>query len=202
MPLKFVVEFDDDGSAAVLGELRSRVGAMAELHEAMGMSVLDLVRLHIVTNKKSPNTGWWARVADRAYHTFNADGAEVILPEPGSALRYYGGTVRQRPGGPLLTLPTKDVPGRNQTRAAARDMGVLAFLPSRKPKTAGYLVEGEAYQTKRGKLGKRPKKGGKLLYILRTETHHNADPSVLPTDQQIAEAARDAALDYVATDLN
>lgn len=202
MPLKFTVDFDDDRAAEILADLRTRVGATAELHEAMAMNVSDTVRKHIVATKKSPNTGFWSRVAASVTHTFSESGAEVIIPERGAALRYYGGTVRQKAGGPLLTIPTKDVPVQNGTRLAARDMGLLAFLPSRRAKTRGVLVEGEPYLRTRGKNkgkpGVRPKPGGKLLYILRTETDHKADPTVLPSDQQIAEAARDGALDYVA----
>lgn len=205
MPLKFEVDFDDAASAELLATI-TRAGDKAELHEAMAMPVADLVRQHIAEKKKSPNTGFWSRVADSVTHRFDASGAVIEIPEPGAALHYHGGTVKQKADGPLLTLPTKEVPVRDRTRLAARDFGgLLSFLPLRRGKTRGLLVEGESYTRTRGKnkgkLGKRPKKGGKLFYVLRTETTHTADPSVLPSDQQIAEAARDGALDYVAPNL-
>lgn len=207
MPLIFEVEFDGPKAREVLASLRERAGAMEELHEAMGTAVADTVRQHIATTKQSPNTGWWGRVAASVTHSFSADGAVVTVPERGAALRYYGGTVKQKTGGPLLTIPTKDVPVQNGTRLAARDMGLLAFLPSRKggnPKVAGVLVDAAERTSKTGKKYKVPllRPAGRVRYILMTETTHKPDPSVLPTDQQIAEAARDAALDYVAAELN
>lgn len=203
--LKFEVQFDDTEARGILARLKSRLGATEELHEAMGTAVADRVRNHIATTKKSPNTGFWARVAASVTHTQTADEAIVSVPETGAALRYYGGVVRQKPGGPLLTIPTKDVPVQAGTRLAARDMGLLAFLPSRKPGTRGVLVQGESYTKTRGrnkgKQGVRPLPGGQLYYILREMTTHQPDPTVLPTDAQVAETARDAALDYIAADL-
>lgn len=206
MPLKFIVEFDDDRAAEVLAMIRTRVGAKAELHEAMAMNVADLVRQHIVKTKKSPNTGFWARVAASVTYTFDFGSAEVSIPERGAALRYYGGTVKQKTGGPLLTIPTENVPVSDGTRLAARDLGLLAFLPSRKPAkkgVVGVLVDAVERKSKSGKTYKVPlqRPAGRVRYILMSEVTHKPDPTVLPTDQQIAEAARDGALDYVAADL-
>lgn len=207
MPLKYNVEFDDDRAGEILAELRTRVGATAELHEAMAMNVSDTVRKHIVETKKSPNTGFWSRVAASVTHTFSESGAEVIIPERGAALRYYGGTVKQKAGGPLLTIPTDNVPVQNGTRLAARDLGLLAFLPSRRPAkkgVVGVLVDAVERTSTRGKnKGKTYKvplqrPAGRVRYILMSEVTHKPDPTVLPSDQQIAEAARDGALDYVA----
>ena len=201
--VKIEIAFDDADARDLLERLRSRLGETENLHDAMGTAVADTVRTHLAT-KKSPNTGFWSRVADSVTHEAGADRATVSIPATGAALRYYGGTVRQKPGGPLLTIPTDDVPVRDNTRLAARDMGILAYLPSRRPATkgaAGVLVEGETYTTRKGTTRTRPKPGGKLLYILRTMTEHRPDPTVLPTDLALAESARDAALDYVAAEL-
>lgn len=49
--------------------------------------------------------------------------------------------------------------------------GTLAFIPLHRGQTKRVLVEGEEYTISRGKnkgqKGKRPKKGGALLYVLR-----------------------------------
>lgn len=205
MPLRFTVEFDDARSGEVLAAMREKIGAKAELHDAMGMGVEDLVRTHIATTKKSPNTGWWSRVAASVTHTADFGSAVVSIPERGAALRYYGGTVRQKSGGPLLTIPTDDVPVSYGTRLAARDMGVLAFLPSKSGKkgVVGVLVDAAERKSKSGKTYKVPllRPAGRVRYILMSEVTHQPDPSVLPTDQQIAEAARDAALDFIAPQL-
>lgn len=205
MPLKFTVEFDDDRAAEVLSGIRTRTGAKAELHDAMGVAVADTVRQHIARTKKSPNTGFWSRVAASVTHTADFGSAEVIVPERGAALRYYGGTVKQKTGGPLLTIPTKDVPVENGTRLAARDMGLLAFLPSKSGKkgVVGVLVDAGERTSKKGKKYKVPllRPAGRVRYILMTSVDHKPDPTVLPTDREIAESARDAALDYVFPEL-
>lgn len=220
MPLKIEVEFDDPQSRSLLAEMRAQLGRTDELHEAMAERVQERVVEHIRTTKQSPNTGWWARVADSVTRTHDATSAMVSVPEAGAALRLYGGTVRQKPGGPLLTIPTEHVPVSNRMRTPARQMGLMAFLPSRRAygpmrragdsrdDVAGVLVEGE--RTGRFvKSGKRqgqpvakPKAGGRVLFILMRQARHDPDPTVLPTDEELAETARKAAFDFVAPDLN
>lgn len=198
------------------GALRRTMGRLqqaTELHEQMGTAVELAVRKHVTATKapKSPKTKWWGSAVDSLTHTSSPTEAVVSFGQTGVALRYYGGTVRQRPGGPLLTVPSEHVPVSNGTRKAARMMGQLAFLRARRPArkgVVGVLVEGERYIAKRGRnkgqflpagSGVRPKKGGKLLYTLMTETDHRPDPTVLPTTAELLAAARDAALDYLET---
>lgn len=192
-------------AAALFGEVAARLGTLTGLHAAMGEAVTDATRHHIATTKQSPNTGWWGRAA-RSVKTSSVSGtlALVEVSQRGAALRYHGGTVSQKPGGPLLTIPTEHVPVRDGTRLAARDIDDLAYIPRRSAdgKRKGFLVQGEKYTVSRGKnKGKtrtRPVFGPwQVFYILRTETTHKPDPTVLPTDAVLGEAAREAAADYV-----
>lgn len=204
MPLKIIVEFDDDRAGALLARMRSRLGETEALHDAMAEAVEQTVRTHIRTTKKSPHSDWWGRAAASVTHESSGDSATVSVTQRGAALRYYGGRVNRKPGGPYLALPMFRTLGK--TQMAPREAGLLAFLPSKKKGTRGVLVEGMKHTVTRGKnKGKqvtRPLPGGSLLYVLREYTDHKPDPTVLPTGQQLAESARDAALDYVAADLS
>lgn len=195
-----------DRVSGTLARTMARLRAAAELHETMGAAVEDRVAEHLRATKQSPNTGWWGRAIRSLSHTSSATEAVVSFSHRGVALRYYGGTVRQRPGGPLLTIPSEHVPVSHGTRRAAREMGQLAFLRARRPArkgVVGVLVEGEGFVPKRGKYkGQqrvRPKQGGKLLYTLMTEVDHQADSTVLPTTDDLLATASEAAADYLAT---
>lgn len=196
------VQLEETASGA-LRRTMARVESAEELHDAMGAAVKKAAVDHLRTTKSSPNTGWWGRAARMVSHTASATEATVIFNQRGVALRYYGGTVTRKPGGPLLTIPTKEVPVENGTRLAARKIGNLVFIPSKRPKTAGYLVEGETYTRTRGKNkgkeGLRAKKGGKLYYTLRTEVTHKPDPTVLPSQAELLAAAAKAGNDFLST---
>jgi hypothetical protein len=197
------IDLDDAAGRERLGELLSRVEDREGLHEAMGERVSDAVRDHLV-KRNSPKSGWWQRAGRSVSHTFSESGAVVRVAQRGVALRFYGGTVKRKPGGPLLAIPTDKVPVSGGTRKAPREMGVLAFLPSRSGgkggHTVGYLVEGERYQVTRGRnkgrTATRPRFGPlAIYYILRSQTDHDPDPSVLPDGLEVT--AREAAEDFL-----
>lgn len=198
-----------EGSATpALRAVIARMEDAEGLHEAMGMAVRDRVQSHIASTKSSPHTGWWGRAARSLKHESSATEASVYFTQRGVALRHYGGTVYQKEGGPLLTIPGENVPVVDGTRKAPREMEPLAFLPARRPArkgVVGVLVEGEL-TGKTIKTGKRagqpatrPKPGGSLLYTLMTEVSHSEDPTVLPTEAELLDAAGDAAADFLAT---
>ncbi|MCB1205208.1 MAG: hypothetical protein KDN18_13185 [Verrucomicrobiae bacterium] len=186
----------EDTATGALRRTMARLDAAGELHDAMGGAVRKAAADHLRTTKNSPNTGWWGRAARMISHTATATEATVIFNQRGVALRFHGGTVRQKPGGPLLTVPFETVPIVDGTRKAARMMGPLKFLPARRPArkgVVGVLVEGEHFTPTRGKnkgqQGTRAKKGGQLYYTLMTETTHDPDPTVLPTTEELLAAA-------------
>lgn len=195
-----------DTVTGTLASVMSRLDRATELHDAIGTAVEDSVSRHVTSKKQSPNTKWWARAARSLSHTASATETSVAFSQRGVALRYYGGTVRQKEGGPLLTIPTDKVPVRDGTRLAAREMGPLFFLQARRPArkgVVGVLVEAESYTITRGprkgSAGKRRKPGGSLLYTLMSETTHKPDPTVLPTEAELRQTAIDAADDYLFT---
>lgn len=203
--LSLSVQIEETATGA-LRRTMGRLESAEELHDAMGAAVKKLAADHLRTTKSSPNTGWWGRATRMISHTATATEATVTYNQTGVALRYYGGTVKQKPGGPLLTIPFATVPVENGTRKAARKMGNLVFLPARRPArkgVVGVLAEGETYIRKRGKNkgkpGIRAKKGGQLYYTLMTEVTHQADPTVLPTEAELLATAAQAGNDFIAS---
>lgn len=196
----------EDTARETLAALMSRLENAEAIHEAMGEGVQFAVREHIRTTKKSPNTNWWGDAADGVVHSASASEAVVSVTKRGAALRYYGGTVKRREGGPHLAIPSDAVPVRDNTRLAPREMGPLHYLPPRrgaKSGVAGYFVEGEltGKTIQSGKRAGEPatkaKPGGSLLYTLMAEVTHRPDPSVLPSQAELLAAAAEAAADVV-----
>lgn len=204
--LSLTVDIEDTASET-LRAVMERLEDAEGLHEAMGAAVEDGVRRHVAETKASPNTGWWGRAARSLRHEANADRARVWFTQRGVALRYHGGTVKQRqPDGPLLAIPFDTVPVSDKTRKAPREMGPLKYLPARRPRrkgVVGVFVEGETYTISRGEnkgeQGVRRKPGGSLLYTLMTEVDHDPDPTVLPPEADMIDTAADAAADFLAT---
>lgn len=189
------INLDDAAARDSLGALVRRVEDGEGLHQAMGGAVAHEVREHIRTTKKSPNTNWWGDAADSVTHRYDATMAIVSVPQRGAALRLHGGTVKQKPGGPLLAVPTDEVPVADHTRLAPREMAPLAYLPARRPArkgVVGVLVQGELT----GKTVRR-KPGGSLLYVLMTETTHQPDPTVIPSEAAMIDAATKAGGEYL-----
>lgn len=205
--LEVKVNFDDAGAQAVLAKVQALPAARQELHAAMAVAVEEQVRGHLLNlNSRSPNTGYYGKAARSVESSATAGSGTVTIPHRGMALRFYGGRVN-----PVtlrnLALPTANVPVRGGERMRPGEMKDLAFIPKRggPDVTTGYLVEGEPKVILRGKRkGQtriKPKKGGKLMFVLRGWTDHPADTGVIPGTPELATAAQAAGEDYLAATL-
>lgn len=202
--LALTVQIEDAASDA-LRRAMARLEDAEGLHDAIGTAVADGVRRHLAATKQSPNTGWWGRAARMLKHESSATEASVYFTQRGVALRYHGGRVlpvRAK----ALAIPSDAVPVRDGTRLAPREMGLLAFLPARRPArkgVIGVLVEAEMKTATRGKNKgkpyKVPKPGGKLYYTLMSEAAQPEDKTVLPADEAMLATAAAAAGDFLST---
>lgn len=210
--LRVEVNFKDDGARAGIAAVVRACNDKQGLHQAMAQGVELGVREHLTgLNSRSPNTNFYARAAKST--EVEADGAQglVRITQRGMALRYYGGRVV--PGKSIssftgketkaLAIPSKNVPlaGR-EGRKGPREMGLLAFLPSKKPGTIGVLIEGAEKAKKKGGTRIVPKDGGRLMYVLRSWTDHKENPALLPTLSDLIATASNAAEDFIAATTN
>ncbi len=203
--MRVYVNITDLGVRAGISLLRERLENQAGIHEAIAEGVGEQTREHVrALRTRSPNTNFYGRAAESLETESNESEAIISIPQRGFALRYYGGRVRPvREGIKNLALPTENVPVTNFVRLSPRDAGPLAFIPRLGGPniTTGYLVEGVEKTITRGKnKGKKrivPKVGGKLMYVLRGFTDHEADESIIPTNEKLVDGARNAVRDYL-----
>lgn len=205
--LEVKVNLDDAGAKAVLAQINGIPAARQELHAAMAVAVEENVRGHLLgLDSRSPNTGYYGKAARSVESTADAGSGTVTIPHRGMALRFYGGrvnpvTVRN------LALPTANVPIRGGERKRPGEMKDLAWIPKRggPDVTTGFLVEGETKLILRGpRKGQQriaPKKGGKLMFVLRGWTDHAPDTGVIPDIPALSAAAQSGAEDYLAAAL-
>lgn len=194
------VNLDSAALRATLAQKQAALQDKTALHEAMAAGVEAEISEHLLKlNSRSPNTGFYGKAARNTLASANDERGLVSIQQRGIALRYYGGRVLPKEQ-KNLAIPTSNVPlAGTEGRKGPREVGPLAFIPARRggpSVTTGYLVEGEEKTITRGprKGGKRivPKEGGKLMYVLRGWTDHDADPSVLPTTAVMLTAATTA----------
>jgi len=207
--IRLDVKIDDAAAEATLDSLRSIAAERRSLHHAMAQRAGEAVRSHLRgLNSRSKNTGFYQDAANSTEATATDEHAEIRVSRRGIALRYWGGEVvagkslSSHTGKPTkyLAIPTAAVPLRNRTRLAPDQAGLLVFIPLKNG--GGILVEGIRKTSERG-----PRKGttiiarkpdGKTLYILKPRTFHKGDRGVMPAEEIIKGAAREAALDYLA----
>ena len=93
----------------------------------------------------------------------------VAVDHPGIALRRYGGVIKPGPGKKFLAIPAKDNPQAQNN--SPRRIGDIHF---RKNASGGG--------------GRLCDSTGRVFYWLVKKTTHKPDPSVLPTDDDFADA--------------
>ena len=148
---------------------------------------------------------YWEAAADSV--TIKPGGKDALvvnIPHRGVALHYMGGTVRPIAPRKLLALPAAA-----DMKEYARSVPGLVMVPiGGRPHLRGLLVKSERATAKQkwkdkpaGRGIQRPVIGadGKMevKYTLVDETRHRADPGVLPSDEELTEAAREAAREAI-----
>ena len=186
---------------------------MAGLHASIAASMDTVTRDHLTENylpRDGPRGDFWADVIASRQSSWSESSATESLTELGIYLRYHSGDVY--PGKSIssytgeltraLAIPSKNVPVEGGRQIRPGRAGILAFIPSRGGgETVGVLVEGVERIALRGKNKGKPhamaKPGGSLMYTLRTVTHHDGDPNILPPVAALMEGAEKAVQDFV-----
>ena len=182
------------------------------MHGGIAMEVLQLVRNHLDQKyvPRNQRGDFWADVRNTTTSTADDKSANVSLNELGINLRYNGGDVT--PGKSIsswtgeltrtLAVPSDKVPIVDGRQIRPGRAGILHFLRARtRGDTVGFLVEGEEKEIARGKnkgkKGTKAKEGGDLLYTLRTITRHKGDKGILPPQDKVSDAAKQATALFI-----
>jgi hypothetical protein len=205
MSIGYRVSITDNATPAVQG-LVNRItegnGIRGGALEAMGARVaMEMQRNFeaLPPNRMFPGrtTNFWKAASRATSHQVEGLGVVVSVNKIGVRQRFYGGTITPQKG-KYLTIPARaEAYGKS-----AREFDNLKFIKFANGTAA--LVEKEAIQVKWGrkkKDGTRNIKsvretGGGIMYWLKESVTQVADPTVLPSDEKLTEAAVEGLREY------
>ena len=158
---------------AQLGDL---IPSSQTVAEAAGRAVFNLVKGHLAerNNKTSRRAGWpksnyWGEAAQSVEEPVISDStASISIAKEGVALHYYGGTVK--PKKKALAIPISPLVADIWPSKAPDNLDL--FWP--KNSSHGFLKDSNTSE---------------LLYLLVPQVTIPADPTVLPEDSAITDAA-------------
>ena len=215
--IQVAIKIDPAQLTSVTQSVRSITQALKNrdgLHRGIAKRAAQDTRDHLQKNyvHRNKRGSFWADVKKSVESVASSTEATVYLRQIGIRLRYYGGevtpgkSISSHTGKPTraLAIPSSDVPVQKGRQIRPGRAGLLAFMRAKTyGETVGYLVEGELIKIGRGKNkgGTRiaPKKGGKILYTLRTITRHKGDPNIIPPDGKLQQGAMEAIRTFLST---
>mgnify|MGYP001571675777 CR=1 FL=1 len=184
------------------------IGAGAELLRAAGDGVAVLLRKHFIGLEKTrPNrlggarTHFYGKVqASVQQPVVSGNAADVSIDRVGIAQRYFGGPIEAGHGISSKTgKPTEflTVPARAETHGkTAKAFPHLEFRPTRR---GGMLVEMLRTVSRITRAGRRRVSivGGLVMFWLVRRLVQKPDPTVLPTDADLLQAAETSAAGWL-----
>lgn len=193
-----------------LTELRKLVSDRA-IDNALGQGAARVVRHHLVAKNATPNklggrrTNFYNRAAQSVNVQVPAPGTSVVsINKVGLRQRLEGGWIRPTGGRKFLTIPAiAEAHGRRASEFSNLRFG---YTQGRNGGLVPALVEASSTQLKFGRQRKDGTRavsvtgssGGRAYFFLARQVFQQADPSVLPTQQQIAEGAAEGGRNLLA----
>jgi len=180
----------DDLIAATV-ELAGEMGS-DEMKFAMGTAMKETIRDHFgeiaqdsehhqsALSLGATPTGFYEEARDKTQDPqIKAEGVSVSIDQEGLAQRYFGGDIEARPGG-FLTIPAR---GEAYGKRAGDfpNLKLIIF-----PSGLAALVDRDE-----------PKDEGGVYYWLVRSVHQNADPDILPTDDELTDSALESGTSYL-----
>ena len=189
---------------AVMGALRPE--SRAEVYSVAGRAVMNHVQRHIRSYMRTKHGSAHARGARPTGHyekgaaaiTMTADqsGAEVRIPIPGLKRAWEDMPIRPGPGKDFLTLPKAAIAyGRKVTEVRA--LGWKVFRPAAQ---GAHLTQKSPRQYSEYQniyLGYKGDEAPTLLYTLVDGVVQRRDPSLLPSQGEIAETGWNAIWKHI-----
>lgn len=199
-----------DEAGPVFRELAEAVRNKRDLHAAMAEAARQAVFDHLVKKNQEPNQNRWPKTqfyADAAEKTrWVADETEgaVEIVKDGFAQRLFGGLI-EPVNAKRLTIPAIPEAYGKTAATSGFELTYARFMgPSGEFFEA--LVESERSEVKWTGRGKKKRidqaasaashTGGRVVFWLVQSVWQDEDPSVLPTDDELAKAAETGAWEW------
>ena len=192
--MSFTIDITDRATPAVEGA-RSEL-QLAGVKPEIGRAVVQLVQQHFLRLNRSranplggPRSNFYAQAAQNTRYDVLTDGVLVSVSQVGIRQRLEGGEIVPR-NVKYLTLPAiAEAYGKR-----AREFPNLSIMWRRIAGETRPVALVEATRPTRGV--KTDSAGGKIFFWLVKSVTQKADPSVIPTDQELADTAVEAARVY------
>lgn len=189
---------------AVMGALRPE--SRAELYSVAGRAVMNQVQRHIRSYMRSKHhtanslgarpTGHYQKGAAAITMSADSSGAEVRIPIPGISRAYGDVEIRPGPGKDFLTLPKAAI-AYGRKVAEVREAGWKVFRPAASGAKMTQKSPRRFTEYQHVYLGYRDGNPPTLLYTLVDGVVQRRDPSLMPSQGEIAATGADAVLKQV-----
>ena len=164
-----------------------------QVSAAVGAAEVNLFQNHLAKNPPNknhwPTTNFWQRAAQTVTSEATDNGVAINVNQVGVAQRYYGGDIYPRDH-LFLTIPARSA-------AYGRTAGDFSNLTVTYGRNGAFaLVESLPGKISAGKKGAQAAEaddagGGALFWLVRS-VRQDPDPTVLPNESEIAQAAKAA----------
>jgi hypothetical protein len=198
----------DDGISGPLQRL-GQATRSPEVRKVIGRAVANDLRQHFSKlDQERPN-----QMGGRRTHFYGQArrsvqnpvllgdaGVSVSINHVGVAQRYFGGTIYAQPGKALSIPARAESYGRRPGEftdlhlEVFKSLGLAALVQNDQTSISIRKKKGGGRSVKRGE-----EQGGGVFFWLVKRVTQDADPSVLPTDAELQEAASTAGLEYFST---
>ncbi len=190
-----------DRATPLLQELGGRLQDRRRMHKAIATAALPVVERKFVENSSTNRNrfgtrgGFWNRMLSGTYATGDDSSAIIRMPRE-VALRYFGGTVTPKASKNLAIPARAEAYGKSP-----RDFSDLRFVMFRSGAKALVQADQSKIGYRKGKRGQTtvrgPERGGLVFYWLVTEATITGDRDLLPTPEELADAAIESLRNYL-----
>jgi hypothetical protein len=166
----------------------------ASVNPAIGAAEKKLFQNHFLglpPNKRGwPTTGLYPKFARATNWHVLADGVLISVNRVEARQRYFGGEIHPKPGHKFLAIPAR-------AEAYGKSPRDFSDLEPRIGSNGGALVQTQQSEVEFGRIRKDGSRkvargqvlGGLVFFWLVKSVNQTADPSILPTDQEISDTA-------------
>jgi len=182
-----------DGAKPLVSELISRLTNRTGLHQAIGMRARTLTWEHLISLAGTRHasaarlgatpSGHWAQAAEKSTYAADSGAATVTVTQPGIGRAFHDVDIYPSGGAKALTIPL--IAQAYNLRAASvwesEGLFVVRTKNSGKAVAVKRLADGSLQP----------------WYLLVPHVHQKQDRSLLPSNEEYTDAAKQGARDYV-----